>query len=84
MSHKLFGYYDEKTDWDKPATPTYDPGLETECLFCFKPLMVPIKTISLMKVGDAKSYFYRVHKECYETATPEEITTYESTLIDEV
>lgn len=78
MTNKLFGYFDSAVS-DKA---TYDPGLGVDCLFCSKPLSKPMKTTSIMKDGDSKSYFYRTHKDCYDSASEEDITLYESSLID--
>lgn len=73
----LFGYY------DKPdGKPKYDPGFRVPCLICKSKLNLDIKTISLMRMGDDKSYFYRVHKKCYEDLTQEQIGLLESELID--
>jgi hypothetical protein len=41
-----------------------------------------IKTISLMPVGGERSYFYRVHKKCYDSHTEEERASVEHALID--
>ena len=76
--NKLFGYFETA----ESQFPDYDPGLDVECIICFKKLSAPLNTISLYNPKDPRSYFYRTHKNCYESATPEEITAYESTLID--
>jgi hypothetical protein len=78
MRKDIFGYYENPTD-EKPA---HDPGLNTICVICAKPLSVPLKTISLMKDKDTKSYFYRCHKECYERLSELDINLIESSLID--
>lgn len=80
LRSQLFGYFEH--EWE--TEPTHDAGLEVDCLFCLKRLAIPLKTISLQKMNDVRSYFYRCHKNCYESATPEEITEYESVLIDSV
>lgn len=41
-----------------------------------------MKTISFMRDGDNKGYFYRSHKECYDLAEPTEIQTIEGAVID--
>lgn len=74
----IFGYFENSSD----QSPTHDPGLETICIFCTIQLEPPMKTISLMKDGDNKSYFYRCHKECYEKLSQNEIIEIESSLID--
>lgn len=81
LKKKLYGWFDSPGQ-EKPA---YDPP--KICLFCTKPLgfyfdKSDVQCISLMGVTDKRSYFYRVHKACYESATPEEITLYESSIID--
>lgn len=74
----IFGYYDNAID-DKPA---HDPGLKTNCPICGKQLEMPVTTVSLMKEGDSKSYFYRTHKSCYHSLPEDEINKIESSLID--
>lgn len=76
----IFGYFDapEQTE------PTRDPGLEVECPFCNRKLQRPVMTISLALDGDTRSYFYRVHKGCYEQADINTIETVESGLIDAI
>lgn len=76
----IFGYFESALD----EKPTHDPGLETICPICAKNLERPVKTISLMKDGDNKSYFYRTHKDCYEQANNETITEIESSLIGNI
>ncbi|MBW4469280.1 MAG: hypothetical protein KME45_03350 [Stenomitos rutilans HA7619-LM2] len=74
-----FGYFDRPNQ----DAPTYDPGMAGgKCLLCGNPLARPVKTISLMRDGDSRSYFYRAHKACYEGADAATITQYESALID--
>lgn len=74
----IFGYYNDAGD----VQPTYDPGLDVPCPFCLKTLEVPVRTTSLMAVGDNRSFFYRAHRECAVAATPEQVTEVESSLID--
>lgn len=75
----IFGWFERGDE-----IPKNDPPLNAPCIFCMKPCSVPMKTISLMKPGDDKSYFYRCHKACYEERTPEDICRYESSLIDNI
>jgi hypothetical protein len=75
----LFGYFN-----DGEQTPAYDPGLDVSCIYCQNKLSYPMKTISLMKDGDIKSYFYRIHSGCYMQMTSEEVIDYESSLIDKI
>lgn len=78
MRNDVFGYYDSP----EATQPAHDPGLAAICLICGKKLELPVKTISLMKEGDIRSYFYRTHKACYENANPADICLLESSLID--
>lgn len=73
----IFGWFDNLSD-----NPAHDPGLEGICLVCAKKLSKPVKTISLIKEGDNRSFFYRTHKDCYESLEKEDITNLESSLID--
>lgn len=79
MRIDIFGWFS-----DTGIIPEHDPGLGVNCIFCGKKLSSPIKTISLMKDGDNKSYFYRSHKDCYEQLSNNEITEIESSLIDNI
>lgn len=74
----IFGYFLSPYE----DTPNHDPGLDTICPICAKQLNKPLKTISLMKMGDNKSYFYRTHKDCYDNADPDNILDIESSLIN--
>lgn len=78
MRNDIFGYFENASD----TQPVHDPGLDTICPFCAKPLQRPLKTISLMGVNDGKSYFYRAHKLCYENSSEDEISQIEGSLID--
>lgn len=76
----LFGFFNDASD-----TPAYDPGLSVVCLYCRITLSRPLKTISLAVPGDSKSYFYRVHKNCYEQMELNgETEHYEGILIDNI
>jgi hypothetical protein len=78
--NKYFGYFDSP----EQTKPSYDPGLETDCIICREKLSPPLKTISLMREDreDNRSYFYRVHAGCYLLLDDELITEIESTVID--
>lgn len=74
------GWFDDPTS----DTPAHDPGLAVDCPVCRQSLAtLPRKTISLMPLGGAtKSYFFRVHKVCWDAA-PELIKSQiESSVID--
>ncbi len=77
--NKLIGYFEDFSD-----TPKYDPGLDVNCLICMKPLSLPLKTISVTKIKDLRSYFFRVHKNCWESLSEKEQKNYESSIIDYV
>lgn len=79
MRKDIFGWFDS----GNAEVPAHDPGLGTICLICGEGLRNPIKTISLMKDGDDKSYFYRTHKYCYENLSSDEVCKLESSLIDQ-
>jgi hypothetical protein len=74
----IFGYFNSPED----EIPAHDPGTNTVCPICTNKLSPPLKTISIMKRHDIKSYFYRTHKACYESISQDEITNIESSLID--
>lgn len=69
----IYGYFNSPQD----AKPTYDPGTGVQCPVCSHTLgrhtmEHPIVTISLMMDGDTRSYFYRVHGECFNSLTDEQ------------
>jgi hypothetical protein len=72
----IFGYF-ESADQTKPS---FDPGMAALCPYCLKKLEAPVRTTSLMADGDCRSYFYRAHRECAETATPGQMSEIESSL----
>lgn len=74
----LFGFY------DKAGTMiAYEPGHYCPCLYCRKPLCAPVKTISLMVPGNNRSYFYRLHLNCFaEMEDAGETECYEAILIN--
>lgn len=80
MRLDVFGYFEGLGD-----VPVHDPGMEGKCPVCGKTLSRPVKTISLMPVArNGRSYFFRAHKSCWESATDEDKSHIESSLIDEV
>jgi hypothetical protein len=74
----IFGHFDEGSQ----TIPTYDPGMDVLCPVCLFQLYRPVVTTSLMKPGDDRSFFYRVHKHCSLIATDSHISEIESSLID--
>ncbi|MGB8644453.1 MAG: hypothetical protein WCF84_04400 [Anaerolineae bacterium] len=75
-----YGYFDRP----EQTVPAYDPGLEVDCPICRFPLSHPVKSISLLAVGDSRSFFYRVHKYCWEPLSPEQQTAIDSQIVDVV
>lgn len=77
----IFGYFDAP----EQTTPAFDPGLDAKCPVCGKTVgRVNIKTISVMLRGDMRSYFYRVHKACYDPLTAEQQADVDGLIIDAV
>lgn len=74
----IFGYFD-KPESDVPA---HDPCMAAPCIVCMRLLSAPVMTISLTPIGNERSYFFRVHKDCWLSCSSEEKTKYESSLID--
>lgn len=72
--------------FDAPGTdvPAYDPGLDVQCLVCWKPLRdKPRVTVSLMwKDWHDRSYFFRAHKLCWEGISPAEQQKYEESVLE--
>lgn len=88
MRKDIFGYYDDPAQ-DKPA---HDPGPEGLCPVCCCPIgkhhatTNPVKTISLMAHDPnhrTRSFFFRAHKNCWNTTTPHNRMLIESSVIDE-
>jgi len=74
----IFGYFEDKSE-----KPVHDPGLKTICAVCAKNLRKPLQTISLMPFNKRnRSYFFRVHKKCWEEASKREKMLIESSLVD--
>lgn len=78
--NSIYGYFDDPAQ----VEPAYDPGLDADCPACNLPLSRPMVATSLMVPGDSRSYFWRAHKACYESLTPEQVTDIDSVLIDAV
>lgn len=76
----MFGYFSSPS----LEVPDHDPGLSATCPACNQRLYRPVLTISLMVPYDERSYFYRVHKECYEKLTHEQEIDIDSILIDAI
>lgn len=74
----IFGYFDSPDQ----TTPAFDPGRDVSCPFCHKKLSAPMVSISFMPMARGKCYFYRAHKECAASASPEDECRIESWIID--
>lgn len=66
------------------TVPSFDPGLAVSCPVCLQTLRRPVKTISLMKEGDERSFFFRAHSECWQSASEDEREQIETALIDRI
>ena len=75
-----YGYFTDAAQ----TQPAFDPGLEVPCPVCGEHLSPPLKTISLMLEGDARSYFYRTHKSCYESLGMERRGALDGLLVDAI
>lgn len=79
MDPMLVGFFEEADQ-----VPVYDPGILVPCLICGQRLSAPIKTINLMPEDGLRSYFYRVHKDCFENLTCQQAMDLDSSIIDQV
>jgi hypothetical protein len=86
-----FGYFDAPDQTEPAQMP--DPA--APCLLCGQAIgprgrtrgsdgKSELVTTSIMPIGGERSYFYDVHRGCYENATPDQITDIESMVIDGV
>lgn len=64
---KIYGWYDRP---DQPVDmPTYDPPHDAPCPFCGGPITpTDIRTHSMLMEGSSRSFFYRSHRSCHQTA----------------
>lgn len=62
---RIFGWFDTPGQ----TVPIFDPLLDAPCVYCGR-AMTPddVRTISMLRLGDTRSYFYRVHRSCDEAA----------------
>jgi hypothetical protein len=82
-THKThFGYFDDPDQ----TVPAFDPGLDAPCPACLNVHLGnwPVVTISLMVPGDNRSYFYRMHKRCYEQLNDDQRNIFDSDIIDAI
>lgn len=84
----VFGWFGDASQTE----PEHDPGFDAPCPICIHAVGrhsvdSPIKTISLMVEDPAKrrnSFFFRVHKRCWEMVSNHERNMVESSLIDHI
>ena len=81
----IYGYFSAF----EQTTPDRDPGLNVPCPICQKVIGShtpdsPIKTISIFVEGDSRSYFYRVHKPCYDDLNPEQQNQLDWPIVDAI
>lgn len=74
-----FGWFDKESQ----TYPTFDPGLEVNCPVCGLTLSPEVVTLSVMRVGSPRSYFYRVDKGCYEGLSDDQKTALDSVIVDD-
>lgn len=76
----IFGYFDDPMQ----EQPVYDPGYGVPCPCCLLPLGedVALVCVSLMGEHARRSYFFRAHKACWRSASPEEQQRIEGSIID--
>jgi hypothetical protein len=77
QEHPLLGYFDSA----EQERPTFDPGPDVPCVICYKPLSAPLMTLSAMKPGGSRSYFYRAHKACYRGLSEREVEALEWSML---
>lgn len=71
----MYGYFDNASQTE----PADDPGLGIVCPYCKKPLSDgPVVTASFLAVQSKRSYFYRMHKICRNSAPASLIQQYET------
>lgn len=79
LKNPYLGYYEGAA-----PEPAYDPGIEIDCFLCMEPLeSKPRQTTSLVaENGGNRSYFYRVHKTCWENLSEQDQHMYEGSIVD--
>jgi hypothetical protein len=78
-SPAIFGYFDRP----EQERPSYNPSLAVPCPHCLTPVgKEGIQTVSLMPVGGDRSYFYRVHVSCHDSASKDDVEIIEGSVID--
>jgi hypothetical protein len=66
-TERIYGWYDRP---DQPVDqPTFNPSFPGPCLFCGNETSESdVRTHSLMAMDGARSFFYRTHRTCHESA----------------
>lgn len=77
----MFGF------WEKPEQhrlpPAVDPGLAVSCPLCMEPVAgKPVYINQIVRPGDSRLYFYRVHRSCYHSASEEDELSIQAVLND--
>jgi len=82
-TEKLYGWYDRA---DQPVDqPTYNPAFPGMCLFCGTATTEEdVRTHSIMPMGAKRSYFYRTHRTCHETASDEQRNHIDGIVFDSI
>ena len=75
----LLGYFEAASQ----TVPAYDPPVTAPCIVCGKPMEPPRVTVSLLRLGDPRSWFFRADKGCWEGLTDGEQAAYESSVVEE-
>lgn len=79
MRTDLLGWFEDSS----PVT-KHDPGTNAPCIVCMKLLSSPMKTVSFMPVICQRSFFFRVHKICWESLLETEQEAYTSAFVDDI
>jgi hypothetical protein len=83
--HKLYGWYDRA---DQPIDqPTYNPAFPGPCLFCGDNTSEEDVHCLMYLEGPRahkRSYFYRTHRTCHETATPAQSREIDGVIFDSI
>ena len=80
---RIYGWYERS---DQPIDqPTYNPAFPGVCLFCGGLTSEEdVRTHSLMAVNARRSFFYRTHRTCHESANDEARNAIDGVVIDSI
>jgi hypothetical protein len=83
QTQRIYGWYDQP---DQPIEhPTFNPSFPGPCLFCGKDTSEDdVRTHSLMPMISARSYFYRTHRTCSQSATTEQSRQIDGVVLDSI